>query len=736
VPPVNNRYNALTDNEDDDNDSEVGTVYTAVAFSGTHISNQDKADLSLSLHGKQRRKAPFQSLDVALATTSWGVDTMASTHCSGNKDLFIELHKCTPAMVKTLDGSIVTANYSGSVEIPLYCVLKQQFVRVRIDNVLYNERFTANLLGAISLGELGWTLLVSRKEATLTTPDGSQVRLSTRGRVAMIEGNYEEHACIGRRVVKNTMTTVDEVVRLHERLGHPNWSKLKHMTEKGQTRGIARLSLSTSSLAEAERKIRSCAACKQGKSKRIAFGHSGLDHGQEAFEVLHADTFIVTHPGSVPSDLGLVVVDPYTGLKVVAQVANKSEIAKIIIEIIERIQRQSGKTVKRLYFDGGSEYLNDTVKTYCRKQGLEWRVSPPRTPELNGIAERSVAVVKDGMRTMNLHGQVPTRFWFYAMSHFVRMWNCSHISKRTGITPYEAVYGKQPSIEYVGVYGCDAWLHLPRSQRRTTEPKAVPCVYLGHETAKNCPIVYRLDTKIILAARDVRFRESSFELARTVLHEMNGDSSHPLSAESTDGGQSDDDDLMSEYADSRQYEVESITDRREVKGRLRSSRPRIEYRVKWAGYSDAESTWEPAEELLRNARNKVSEYERRCVEEASTSTSANVTASTNSAAAAAADTARDEFEERHEQRADNIAHMLMCAMSRDPRAQQQPEAEKALRQVMLSSITAGVGLLDSKTPRTHRQAMAGPDATKWKNGEEKEWTSCNEQDTWTLVPRA
>ena len=52
-----------------------------------------------------------------------------------------------------------------------------------------------------------------------------------------------------------------------------------------------------------------------------------------------------------------------------------------------------------------------------------------------------------------------------------------------------------------------------------------------------------------------------------------------------------------------EYEIEKITDKRiNLNGK-------IEYKIKWLGYSDTESSWEPADQLY-NAKEAIEEYEK------------------------------------------------------------------------------------------------------------------------------
>ena len=65
---------------------------------------------------------------------------------------------------------------------------------------------------------------------------------------------------------------------------------------------------------------------------------------------------------------------------------------------------------------------------------------------------------------------------------------------------------------------------------------------------------------------------------------------------------------------------------------------------------------------------------------------------------------------------------------------QLPE-ERPEPAAVMSAVATGIAALEAQTPQTYRQAMASPDAAKWKAALDKEMRSCTEQQVWTLVRR-
>ncbi len=65
--------------------------------------------------------------------------------------------------------------------------------------------------------------------------------------------------------------------------------------------------------------------------------------------------------------------------------------------------------------DGG-EYTSNEFREYCAKAGISLQVTPPGTPQLNGVAER-INRLSDMVRTMLQVSGLPHYFWGEAVVH-------------------------------------------------------------------------------------------------------------------------------------------------------------------------------------------------------------------------------------------------------------------------------------------------------------------------------
>lgn len=558
-----------------------------------------------------------KTLDESLRTTAKAIDSGATLHVTGNKECLTNVRRCPPMPMKMADGTTVNAVYRGDLPLRLHAVApEEKDITMTIQNVYFHERIDATLLSWGCMREHGWQLHSTPKETYVITPKGNRITTSTRGRLTLLNDSSPERVFAARQSVF-VCKTAQDLIDLHGLTGHASCNKLLKMCRAHQTDGVGRIDdLPIAELEKAKKAIRGCTACAEGKQTRLSLGHAGLDHGKSAGEVLHMDTFQTTlrdpRTGYKYSEYCLLVTDPYTEMRWCVSDKSKQALQQAAVDLIETSATSSGRKPRLVVTDLGTEFENQVVKAYCRKNGIALQPSPARAKEMNGIAEKSVDTVKNHVRTMLAASKMPHHIgWRHAVQHHIYVWNRTHIARRTGKTPREASTGKTSSIMNFGVFGCDAFVHQDRTQRDTTfSPKALPGIYLGHDVIQNCSVVRMLGSGKTIRARDVVFREGSF----THIHALNiGDTSEveplhypdaPLAQaepvesklDSPDDDESDADAVISD----QRYTVRSITDKRTTPG------GKIEYRVKWTGYSD--ESWEPAENIAEDAPEAVERY--------------------------------------------------------------------------------------------------------------------------------
>ena len=163
------------------------------------------------------------------------------------------------------------------------------------------------------------------------------------------------------------------------------------------------------------------------------------------------------------------------------------------------IEKQSGQQIKSLVIDGGREYT-DTIK-YCTSLGIDLRYTTPHTPENNATAEQKNRTIMDAARAMLHHSGMPKTLWGHATRAACYIQNrCSRSDK----TPYKQIFGHVPRIDHIRIFGCSAWVHVPKADRQKLDPRSIPGALVGYEDR-----AYLILTRTgrIICSRDVTFNE-------------------------------------------------------------------------------------------------------------------------------------------------------------------------------------------------------------------------------------
>ena len=73
--------------------------------------------------------------------------------------------------------------------------------------------------------------------------------------------------------------------------------------------------------------------------------------------------------------------------------------------------------------------------------------------------------------------KLPHRFWAEALSTYVYLKNQSPTKALDRITPYEAWSGIKPDVSILRIFGCSAYPHVPKIERKnwTSKQENVYC---------------------------------------------------------------------------------------------------------------------------------------------------------------------------------------------------------------------------------------------------------------------
>ena len=98
-------------------------------------------------------------------------------------------------------------------------------------------------------------------------------------------------------------------------------------------------------------------------------------------------------------------------------------------------------------------------------------------------------------------------FWAEAVETACYLVNRSPSSALEDKTPHEVWTGKKPSLSHLRVFGCDAYVHVPKEKRTKLDNKSERCIFIGYKDGLKGYKLWNPERRKVLYSRDVVFRE-------------------------------------------------------------------------------------------------------------------------------------------------------------------------------------------------------------------------------------
>ncbi|RDX97966.1 hypothetical protein CR513_19192, partial [Mucuna pruriens] len=244
-------------------------------------------------------------------------------------------------------------------------------------------------------------------------------------------------------VLKMGNDDVTKVIGVEASLWH---RRLSHISEKWLTCLAKKDMLPRLKNAELEK----CSHCMAGKQTRVSFKKHPPSRKSELLELVHSD---VCGPLKVKSFSGalyfVTFIDDCSRKLWVYVLKSKDQVLEKFKHFQALVERQSGKKVKCIRSDNGGEYCG-SFDVYCRQQGIRHEKTPPNTPHLNSLAERM-------NRTLIERGEA-----LYTTVHVI---NLSPVVALNTEVPNKIWFGKDVKYDHLRVFGCKAFVHVPKDER-------------------------------------------------------------------------------------------------------------------------------------------------------------------------------------------------------------------------------------------------------------------------------
>ena len=156
---------------------------------------------------------------------------------------------------------------------------------------------------------------------------------------------------------------------------------------------------------------------------------------------------------------------------------NKSESFEKFKEFKAQVENQTGKSIKTLQSDQGGEYLSTEFIEFLKEHGIVSQLTPPGTPQFNGVSERRNRTLLDMVRSMMSYTDLPISLWGFALQTACYVLNLVP-SKSVSNTPCEIWHGKAPSLKHVKIWGCPTFIKKLKSDK--LDAKSIKGRFVGY----------------------------------------------------------------------------------------------------------------------------------------------------------------------------------------------------------------------------------------------------------------
>ena len=288
----------------------------------------------------------------------------------------------------------------------------------------------------------------------------------------------------------------------HKRFGHLGIGSLQK---------LAREELADGFDFGATRKLTFCESCPQGKQHRTKLSSSSRRAG-EPLDLLHNDLCGKMNEKSLSgAEYFLSFIDDKTRYVWVYFLKSKDQVFEKFLEWKAMVEKSTGRKLKAIRTDNGGEFTSKEFEAHLMAEGVHHELTIPKNPEQNGVAERMNRTLVKTDRSMLVNANLPHRFWAEALSTATFLRNRSPTKAVHGMTPREAWTGEELRVDGLRVFVCQAFVHIPKDERKKLDSKSRKCILLGYGTTTKGYRLYDPLKKKLFHSRDVIFNEQKCE---------------------------------------------------------------------------------------------------------------------------------------------------------------------------------------------------------------------------------
>ncbi|KAJ9547192.1 hypothetical protein OSB04_019735 [Centaurea solstitialis] len=421
---------------------------------------------------------------------SWVIDTGSGNHICNHLQGFTRRKTLRKdrSNLRVGEGTPLIAEAVGSYSLSLPSGLV-----LELDNCYYIPNMIKNVLSFDLLVDQGFYYKYSYKMLTVFKDNIFYFKATPVNGLYTV--NLQDNSSEIYHISKRSKDIEDQTYLWHCRLGHINKKRIELLLKGGFLGNFD------------YKPFDNCESCLSGKMTKQPF-NSENERATDLLEIIHTD---VCGPFSHVARGGyryfITFTDDFSRYGYVYLMRHKSETFEKFKEYQNEVQNLLDKRIKFLRSDRGGEYLSDEFDNHLMECGIVSQLTPPYTPQMNGVSERRNRTLLDMVRTMMCHSSLPVSFWGHALETAAHILNRAP-TKSVEKTPYELWKGKKPNISFLKIWGCEVYVKRPTSEK--LKPKSDKCFFVGYPKTTVGYYFYNPEENKVFVARNGKFLEEKF----------------------------------------------------------------------------------------------------------------------------------------------------------------------------------------------------------------------------------
>nr|GEW03072.1 hypothetical protein [Tanacetum cinerariifolium] len=239
---------------------------------------------------------------------------------------------------------------------------------------------------------------------------------------------------------KKTKHNLDSTFLWHCRLVHINKKRIEKLQHVGLLKSVDDESFDV------------CVSCISGKMARKPFTHASK-RADDLLGIIHSE---VCGPFRTTSREGanyyVTFTDDFSRHGYVYLIKHKHKVSEMFKTFQNEVENQLSKTIIALRSDQGGEYLSQEFLDHLNSCGIISQLTPPYTPQHNGVSERKNQTLLDMVPFMTSLTTLPMSFGGYDLEFIARILNMVP-TKKVNKTPYEMWHVKVSNLSYLEIWG-------------------------------------------------------------------------------------------------------------------------------------------------------------------------------------------------------------------------------------------------------------------------------------------